>query len=116
MKPPRGRKSMDMSIINRLRSLQAAADVAADDEMDLTEPPVDVTDEEALKPERLVNDLIDYSIALNASDLFFAVDESEVDITLRHLGIIRQVARLPREIGQRCIAYIHGAAGMRYAD
>jgi type II secretory ATPase GspE/PulE/Tfp pilus assembly ATPase PilB-like protein len=107
---------MDMSIITRLRSLQPAADVADEDEADLTEPLVEVDDEEAMKPERLVNDLIDYSIALNASDLFFAVDENEVDITLRHLGVIRQVARLPGEVGLRCIAYVHGAAGMRYAD
>src|SRR5579863_2770095 len=103
MKPLRGRKSMDMSILTRLRSLRPGAEIVVDEPTPLAERETEVSEPEeddSMKPEGLVLDLIEYTIALGASDLFFAVEQDDIDITLRHLGVIRQVARLPHDIGQ----------------
>jgi len=109
---------MDINILERLRSLQPAPETAPDSDGEdyPTEPVLEVADEEAMTPERLVNDLVDYTLALGASDLYFAVDQNDVDITLRHLGVIRQVARLPLDVGLRCMGFIRTAAGMKYAE
>jgi type II secretory ATPase GspE/PulE/Tfp pilus assembly ATPase PilB-like protein len=113
---------MDTNILTRLRSLHPVpddaveVDVRGNGESPVAETADDDADEQAMKPDRLVSDLIDYSVALGASDLFFAVDHKDVDVTLRHLGVIRQVARLPHDVGLRCMAFIRGAAGMKYAE
>lgn len=75
-----------------------------------------VDEQQATNPEWLVTDLVEYSIAMGASDIFFATNENDIEVSVRHLGIIRQVARLAPETGIRCMAYIHGAANLKYAE
>jgi type II secretory ATPase GspE/PulE/Tfp pilus assembly ATPase PilB-like protein len=123
MKPLRGRKLTHMSILERLRSLQHRADDAAqyepaDGELVDTESPVDATDtmseEEAMHPESLISDLVEYCLALGASDLFLTSNQNDVAVSLRHLGVMRHVARMPVDVGTRCMAFINTAAGMKY--
>ena len=56
------------------------------------------------------------AIVEGASDLFFATNENDVEVTMRHLGIIRPVALLTLPNGIRCLACVRGAAGMKYAE
>ena len=114
-----------MSIITRLRNLRPApnaadeavdANQAAEVEATIAESQAEETEDPVERPEALVLDLIEYAVAMGASDLFFAVEQDDIDITLRHLGVIRQVARMPLDVGQRCMAYIRSAAGMKYAE
>ncbi|MEI8019698.1 MAG: hypothetical protein WCH39_15950, partial [Schlesneria sp.] len=41
--------------------------------------------------EQSVAELIDHAVSLGASDLFICCNEDDVDVTVRHLGIIRYV-------------------------
>ena len=65
-----------------------------------------------LMPEGAVSALLDYSVALPASDLFFATQENHVAVSVRHLGVIQMVSVLPAELGKRCLAYLKAMAGM----
>jgi type II secretory ATPase GspE/PulE/Tfp pilus assembly ATPase PilB-like protein len=110
-----------MSILTRLRNLQfapaSAADVNGDAESideSPVESPAEVDAEDDLRPEVLVRDLIEYTVTLGASDLFLFANQNDIEISLRHLGVVRHVARMPKDVGLRCIAYIVGAAGMKY--
>lgn len=53
---------------------------------------------------------------LAASDLFVDTDQSGVMISVRHLGIVRQLAELPLEEGTRLIRYVKAEAGMDIAE
>ena len=65
-----------------------------------------------LMPEAAVAALLDYSVALPASDLFFSTQENHVAVSVRHLGVIQMVSVLPSEMGKRCLAYLKAMAGM----
>src|SRR5262249_27685420 len=41
-----------------------------------------------------------------ASDLYFAAGEDHVDISVRHLVLMRPLLRLPLELGHRCISHV----------
>ena len=66
--------------------------------------------------EQSVAELIDHAVRLGASDLFLCCNEDDVDVTIRHLGIIRYVASLDSDTGNRCIAHTRASAGMKFAD
>jgi general secretion pathway protein E len=66
--------------------------------------------------ELLVAEIVEYAVAAGASDLFFATNENDIDVTMRHLGMIRPVTRLAMTTGIRCLASVRGAAGMKYAE
>lgn len=63
-------------------------------------------------PEPAVAALIDYSIKLPASDLFFSSQEKHVAVAVRHLGVIQLLTVLPSEMGKRCMAHMKAMAGM----
>lgn len=69
-----------------------------------------------LTPEATVQRLIDYAVQINASDIFFNCNDSEVEVSARHLGVVRQIARLPHDVGFRCLGFIRAAAGMRFHE
>ena len=69
-----------------------------------------------LKPQDAVAQLIDYAIALPASDLFFAAASNESMILVRSLGILKSVATVPGEVARRWIAYLKAAASMDVAE
>ncbi|MBS0265997.1 MAG: Flp pilus assembly complex ATPase component TadA [Planctomycetes bacterium] len=112
-----------MSILDRLRSLQNKAEETAQGEppevpAETEQVPVEETEplseEEAMRPESLISDLVEYCLMLGASDLFLTSTQDDVSISLRHLGVMRHVARMPLEVGTRCLAFVHTASGMRY--
>jgi type II secretory ATPase GspE/PulE/Tfp pilus assembly ATPase PilB-like protein len=69
-----------------------------------------------LGPEGAVAALIDYGIALPASDLFFSSQEKHVAVSVRHLGIVRLLTVLPSEAGRRCISHVKAMAGMDLSE
>jgi type II secretory ATPase GspE/PulE/Tfp pilus assembly ATPase PilB-like protein len=69
-----------------------------------------------LPPDRAMDRLLDQANWLGASDLFFATNRDHVCVRLRHLGILRPLAILPLDMGQRCITHIKAMAEMNVAD
>jgi type II secretory ATPase GspE/PulE/Tfp pilus assembly ATPase PilB-like protein len=66
--------------------------------------------------ELLIAEIVEHAVAAGASDLFFSTNENDVEVTMRHLGIIRPVTRLALSNGIRCLACVRGASGMKYAE
>ncbi len=71
--------------------------------------PAEIHDQDA---EQAVATLIDHVVGLPASDLFFAAEEDHIQISVRHLGVVRQVTTLSLEQGKRMIGHIKALAGM----
>ncbi len=69
-------------------------------------------DSESFVPEVAVTALLDRALELNASDLFFCAGEDYVDVQVRHLGLIRKLARLDASQGRRSINHIKALAGV----
>lgn len=69
-----------------------------------------------MSAELVVMLLIDYAVRIGASDLFLAPNESDIEVSIRHLGIIRQLTNLPLDIGQRCLHHIRAAAGLKFDE
>lgn len=67
-------------------------------------------------PDRTVPDLIEYAAELHVSDLFLYSNEDNVEVAVRHLGLVRTVGKLPAELGRRCISYIKTLAGMNISE
>src|SRR5262245_61746417 len=63
-------------------------------------------------PEQVVAALVQHNVEINASDMYFVVNEDDVEVQARHLGIIRPLAVLSREAGQRCITHIRAMGQM----
>lgn len=77
---------------------------------------LDVEDFTDQSIDRSVAELVDHAVKIGASDLFLHCNEDEVEVSVRHLGIIRHIASLDLDTGSRCIAHIRAAAGMKFAD
>jgi type II secretory ATPase GspE/PulE/Tfp pilus assembly ATPase PilB-like protein len=86
-----------------------AAEAPADD----TIADVDLS---GFSPELAVLLLIDYAVRIGASDLFFSSNESHVEVSARHLGIIKSLARLRNEMGVRCMTHIKAMAGIKFDE
>ena len=69
-----------------------------------------------LPVEQAVAKLLAYSIMLPASDIFFAADESNVVVSVRHLGIVQPIATAPLETGRRFVSHVKALAGMDVAE
>jgi general secretion pathway protein E len=69
-----------------------------------------------LPVEQAVSKLVEYALMLPASDLFFASNESTMNVSVRHMGMIQPVSAVPLETGKRFIAHIKAAAGMDVAE
>src|SRR5262245_27425971 len=67
-------------------------------------------------PERVVAPLVEHAVRIHASDMYFAVNEDDVEVQVRHLGIVRSLALLSREAGQRCIAHIRAMSHVRLVE
>jgi type II secretory ATPase GspE/PulE/Tfp pilus assembly ATPase PilB-like protein len=110
---------MEYRMFNRLAGLASKSapvvEPAIEDES-LKSPLLKIDEEKPTNPEWLVTDLVEYAIVAGASDLFFATNQDDVEVTMRHLGIIRLVTRLTIVNGVRCMAYIRGAANMKFAE
>jgi type II secretory ATPase GspE/PulE/Tfp pilus assembly ATPase PilB-like protein len=95
---------------------QIIPDATSVAEVDHSAPLLTVDEQQQSNPEWLVTDLIEYVIRAGASDLFFATNQDHIEVTMRHLGIIRLVTRVSPVNGIRCLAYIRGAASLKYAE
>lgn len=71
---------------------------------------------ERFSPDLAVILLIDHAVRLGASDLFLSCEENQVRASVRHLGIVREVARMSSEQGARCMFHIRAAAGLKYDE
>jgi type II secretory ATPase GspE/PulE/Tfp pilus assembly ATPase PilB-like protein len=69
-----------------------------------------------LPPEDAVQQMIEKAIDMKASDLFFCTNETNVSISLRHLGMLRHLAQVPQEYGKRCMAHVKAIAGMNVTE
>jgi general secretion pathway protein E len=78
-----------------------------------TAPMVDV---HRMPVEQAVSKLIDYAILMPASDIFFAGDEEELTVSVRHLGVVQTVAVVPAEMGRKFISHIKALAGMDVSE
>lgn len=73
-------------------------------------PPLDTP------PEELFRRVVHEAAEMGASDLFINTDQSRITIAVRHLGIVRPLAELPREVGTRLIRCVKAEAGMDIAE
>jgi type II secretory ATPase GspE/PulE/Tfp pilus assembly ATPase PilB-like protein len=67
---------------------------------------------EGLPADQTVALLLEQAAQMRASDLFFGANVDHVAVTVRHLGVLRSLARLPSEQGSRCISHVKAMAGM----
>jgi type II secretory ATPase GspE/PulE/Tfp pilus assembly ATPase PilB-like protein len=68
------------------------------------------------EPEQAVPALIEHAARLHVSDLFFNTNEDHIEVAARHLGLLRQLATLPTDIGRRCISYVKTMADMNISE
>src|SRR5262245_38893638 len=67
-------------------------------------------------PEQVVAALVEHAVRIQASDMYFVANEDDVEVQVRHLGIVRSIALLAREAGQRCIAHIRAMSQVRLVE
>lgn len=77
---------------------------------------VQLTDVSERTAEEAVDHLIARAVAMGASDLFIETNEGHVVVEVRHLGVMRTIARMTREQGKRAIAFIRNNAGMEIGE
>ncbi len=65
-----------------------------------------------MEAEEAVAALIDYATQLGASDLFLASDEHDLSVQMRHLGMVRPLARVSSTQGRRMLTHIKVNAAM----
>ena len=70
----------------------------------------------AQTPEQVVTEVLEQASRMRASDIYFAAGEHHVAVSVRHLGLMRPLARLPLDLGHRCIAHIKVNANMDVAE
>jgi len=79
---------------------------------DKTEKKSPLLDVHRMQPETAVSYLIETAVNQGASDLFLLADEGHVTVKVRHLGIVREIAHIPAEMGKRCLSYIRANAAL----
>ncbi len=82
------------------------------DRTDKTEKKSPLLDVHRMQPETAVSYLIETAVNQGASDLFLLADEGHVTVKVRHLGIVREIAHIPAEMGKRCLSYIRANAAL----
>lgn len=69
-----------------------------------------------MQPEMAVAFLIEHAVNHGASDLFFLADDGKLTVKVRHLGIVRDVAHAPLELGRRMLSHIRANAAMDLSE
>jgi len=67
-------------------------------------------------PDHAVAMLVDHAVNVNASDLFITCNEENVEVSVRHLGIIKRIAILPVDLGFLCINHIRAVSGLKHHE
>jgi type II secretory ATPase GspE/PulE/Tfp pilus assembly ATPase PilB-like protein len=68
------------------------------------------------EPEEIIPRLLEYAAGLRVSDLYFNTNEDDVEVSARHLGMLRTLTTLPAELGRRCVTYIKTMADMNISE
>lgn len=79
---------------------------------DKTDKKSNLLDVHRMQPEMAVSFLIEHAVNAGASDLFFLADDGHITAKIRHLGLVREVAHIPNELGKRCLSYIRANAAL----
>jgi len=66
--------------------------------------------------EAATEQLLAHATRLHASDMFFCTNEQHVLVQVRHLGVVRPVAVLPKEQGKRVITLVKTRALLDLAE
>ncbi|MGE3775945.1 MAG: GspE/PulE family protein [Pirellulaceae bacterium] len=61
----------------------------------------------------VVASFLQAAVKMEASDLFFASSDDGLDVTVRSMGIIKALAKVPRELGMRCLVCLRNLASMK---
>jgi type II secretory ATPase GspE/PulE/Tfp pilus assembly ATPase PilB-like protein len=69
-----------------------------------------------LPVEQAVSKLLGYAIMLPASDVFLASNESNVIVSVRHLGVVHPISIIPIEAGRRFLSHIKALASMEISE
>lgn len=69
-----------------------------------------------LSVEHAVAKLIDHANMLSASDLFIASEEDRAVISVRALGLVRQISTTTADLGKRYISHLKASAGMEMGE
>lgn len=69
-----------------------------------------------ISPEVTIELLLDHAIELGASDLFVSCNEGDVEVAIRHLGMVKRVTMLSKEFGHRCMQHLRAMAGMKFHE
>ncbi|MDX1945797.1 MAG: ATPase, T2SS/T4P/T4SS family [Pirellulaceae bacterium] len=72
--------------------------------------------EKNLTPDQTVSLLLEHAVRMDVSDLYFACNEGDVTVTVRHLGIVKPLTVLPLELGHRCIALIRALSRVKHGE
>ena len=98
--------------------MTAVNTMAAPIDFEETDPAAaaDETQMERFAPDLAVTLLVDHAVRLGASDLFLSSDANGVRASVRHLGIVREIARLSTEQGSRCMFHVRAAAGLKFEE
>lgn len=67
---------------------------------------------ETLDPEEAVAAVLDEATQMGASDLFLAARENGLEVSVRHLGVVRKLRLVSPEEGRRWLAHIKVLAGI----
>jgi type II secretory ATPase GspE/PulE/Tfp pilus assembly ATPase PilB-like protein len=68
------------------------------------------------EPDQAVPELIEHAAKLRVSDLFFNTNEDHVEVSVRHLGIIRAIGSINLDVGRRCISFVKTQADMNISE
>lgn len=69
-----------------------------------------------VSPERIVAHMLEHAVSHGASDMYFEFYDDDVEVTIRHLGIIRTMAVLERDVGLRCVTHIRTMGQLKLTD
>ncbi|MHC4401592.1 MAG: GspE/PulE family protein [Planctomycetota bacterium] len=73
---------------------------------------LEAVDLDGLDIEAAVVRLVEHAVNLPASDLFFASDEHDAKISVRHLGILKPLMAVTRDDGARYVNHVKAVAGL----
>ena len=73
-------------------------------------------EQESYTAEQTVSMIVEHAFRMGASDIFFSSQEDHLQVSVRHLGVIKIITVLPPEVGLRCISYMRTQAKMRFGE
>ena len=69
-----------------------------------------------LSAEQAVTRLAGFAVSTRCSDLFLATEAAHVAISVRQLGLVRELTRLPLDQGKRCISHLKAISGLDLSE